>query len=72
MVTVTFKLSEAAPVSLTIDTPQPLQSVLEEAARKADIVLGGFIAVCNGRVITGEELVSEDDAVDVFPAISGG
>jgi len=72
VVTVTFKLSEAPPVSLTIDQPQPLQSVLDAAARQAGVDLGGFIAVCNGRVITGQELVAEDDSVEVFPAISGG
>lgn len=72
MVTVTFKLSEAGSVSLTIDKPQPLQAVLDEAALQAGIELGGFIAVCNGRVITGDNLVAENDTVDVFPAISGG
>lgn len=72
MVTVTFKLSEAGSVSLTIDKPQPLQAVLDEAALQGGIELGGFIAVCNGRVITGDNLVAENDTVDVFPAISGG
>lgn len=72
MITVTFKLSEAAPVSLAVSEPQPLRSVLEQAARHAGIELGGYIAVCNGRVITGEELVAGDDSVEVFPAISGG
>ncbi len=72
MVTVTFKLSDADPVSLELKQPEPLNSVLTRAAQQAGVELGGFIAVKNDKVIRAGDLVGIEDEIDVFPAISGG
>jgi sulfur carrier protein ThiS len=72
MVTVTFKLSDIGAVELELTTPQRLDIVLRQCAEIADVEPGGFIAVRNGRVITAETLVEENDNIEIFPALSGG
>ncbi|MBM9602619.1 MoaD/ThiS family protein [Desulfopila inferna] len=72
MVTVIFKLSAAGVVELKLTQPQSLETVLQKCAETAKIELGGFIAIRNGKVITAETLVTENDTIDVFPALSGG
>lgn len=72
MVTVTFRLSEAGTIKLKLTEPQPLETVLKKCAETANIELGGFIAIRDGKVITAETLVAENDTIDVFPALSGG
>lgn len=72
MVKVNFKLSEAGSVSLSIDAPEPLETVLKLSAAKAGLELGGYIAVRAGKVVTGNDIIGKDDEVDIFPAISGG
>jgi len=72
MVKVTFKLSDAGTVNLEIDQPVKFDEVLKKSALKANVELGGFIAVRNGKVITADDFVEQNDEIDVFPAISGG
>lgn len=72
MVTVTFRLSEAGTVKLKLTEPQPLKDVLKKCAETANIELGGFIAIRDGKVITAETPVEEADIIEVFPALSGG
>jgi sulfur carrier protein ThiS len=72
MVTVTFKLSDIGAVELELTMPQRLDIVLQQCAEIADVELGGFIAIRNGRVITAETLVEENDNIVIFPALSGG
>ena len=72
MVKVTFKLSDAGTVNIEIDQPEKFDKVIKRSAQLADVELGGFIAVRNGKVITADDLVEQNDEIDVFPAISGG
>jgi len=72
MVKVTFKLSDAGTVNLEIDQPVKFDEVIKRSALMANIELGGFIAVRNGKVITTDDIVEQNDEIDVFPAISGG
>lgn len=72
MVIVRFRLSGAEPVLLPLDTPRRLDEVVQQGAIRAEVALGGYIAVRSGRVITAEMLVSGEDEIDIFPAISGG
>lgn len=72
MVIINFKLSEAGSVSLHLDTPEQLEKVLQQCAAKVGTELGGYIAIRNGRVVTGDALVGNEDEIDIFPAISGG
>jgi len=72
MVTLTFKLSEIGTVSLDVDESVPFSRVLQLCAQKTGVEIGGVIAVRNGRLISGKDLVHSGDQVDVFPALSGG
>lgn len=72
MVTLVFKLSDSGSVQMEVAEPQPLDRVLQKCAAEKDIDLGGFIAIRNGEVITGETIVEDNDIIDIFPAISGG
>ncbi len=72
MVKVTFKLSDAGTVNLDINKPEPLHNIIKKSAKMAGVMLGGYIAVRNDKVITADGLVEPDDEIDVFPAISGG
>ncbi|WP_136806003.1 hypothetical protein [Desulfosediminicola flagellatus] len=72
MVKVNFKLSDAGSVSLSIDRPESLELILTQCAAKADIELGGYIAVRAGKVLKRNDIVGEHDEIDIFPAISGG
>ena len=72
MVKVIFKLSEVGCVELNIQQPASLRSILDKCVERTGIELGGYIAVKDGRVVTAENLIENDDVVEVFPAISGG
>ena len=72
MVTVNFKLTEAAPVKLQLSQPELLGSVLKKCAQSAGLQLGGVIAVRNGTVVTHNDYIKKGDVIDVFPALSGG
>ncbi|SHO50005.1 MoaD/ThiS family protein [Desulfopila aestuarii] len=72
MVKVSFRLSGTSAVPLSVDVPRRLDEVVHQCAIQAGVELGGYIAVRKGRVVTGETMVSGEDEIDVFPAISGG
>lgn len=72
MVTIHFKLTEAAPVMLEMVEPKKLAVVVQECAQQKEVELGSYIAVRNGKVITPDTLVAGNDVIDIFPAISGG
>lgn len=72
MVTIHFKLTDAGSVEIALDAPRPLEDLLQETARRAGIELGGFIAVRKGKVLKTRDRIHDGDAIDVFPAISGG
>lgn len=72
MVTLQFKLSELGTVTLDIDQPEQLSSLVQRCAAGTDHDPGGYIAVRNGRVIKGDSLIHDGDQVTILPAISGG
>ena len=72
MVTVNFRLTEAGEVNVELNEPQPLATILDKAASRAGIELGGVIAVRSGQAITLDTPINDDDIIDVVPAISGG
>ncbi|WP_163340394.1 MoaD/ThiS family protein [Desulfopila sp. IMCC35008] len=72
MVTFHFKLSELGTVTLDIDQPEQLDSLVRRCAAGSDNDSGGYIAVRNGRVIQGDCLIEDEDTITILPAISGG
>ena len=72
MVSINFKLSDVGRIELYIDNPEPLEKVLQQCSTREGLELGHIIAIRNGSVIKGSDLVENGDAIDVFPAISGG
>ena len=72
MVSFDFKLTEGGKVDFPLSAPEKLDTVVKQCAAGEGLSLGGYIAVRNGKVITGDTLVAAGDSVDIFPAISGG
>ncbi len=72
MVTIHFKLFDAGTIQLEIDKPTRFNELLKRCPLHLDEKKGGFIAVRNHSIITGNELVSDSDEIEVFPALSGG
>ncbi len=72
MVTITFKLTTVGTVELKLSSPQQLSTVVAQCARKAELELGGIIAVRQGTVMSLDDIVDVNDSIDVFPAIAGG
>ena len=72
MVVVNFKLTDVGRVELEIAKPEKFETLLRKCATKAGLELGGVIAIKNSKVITGDDMVTDGDEIDVFPAISGG
>lgn len=72
MVTVNFRLTDAGRVETDITRSQRLKDVIQQCAAKANLNVGGIIAIRNGSVIQENDMVENGDEIDVFPAISGG
>ncbi len=72
MVTFNFKLTERGKVHFPLSRPERLDTVLQQYAAEKGITLGGYIAVRDGKVINGKNLIDDEDVIEVFPAISGG
>ncbi|BCL61296.1 hypothetical protein DGMP_19890 [Desulfomarina profundi] len=72
MVKLNFKLTERGEVEIPLSEPQCLQTVLDRYNAEKGIDAGGYIAVCRGKVVPGDQLVHDGDEIDIFPAISGG
>lgn len=72
MVTIDFKLTEAGRVEFDLPAPMPLVEVLRRCAARTDYTCGSYIAVRKGRVVTGGDMVEDQDHIDIFPALSGG
>ncbi|MEE4242358.1 MAG: MoaD/ThiS family protein [Desulfopila sp.] len=72
MVKITFKLSDRGTVELDIPHALELKALIDQYSVTAKTDLGGYIAVRNGKVISAETLVEDNDEIDIFPAISGG
>ena len=72
MVTFNFRLTERGKVEFPLARPETLDTVLQQCATGEGIILGGYIAVREGTVITAKNLIADGDVIDVFPAISGG
>lgn len=72
MVKVTCRLSELGTIAVDIDHPERLDQLLTRVARLIDIEPGGVIAVRDGKVVSHRDWIRAGDAIDVFPAISGG
>lgn len=72
MVTLKFKLSELGTVTLDIDQPEQLASLIKRCAAGSENDPGGYIAIRNGKVIKGDILIKDEETVTILPAISGG
>lgn len=72
MVTVTFRLSGIPAVSLDLDSPTPLAEVVRLGAQTGGLRLGGYIAVRRGQVLAADAVISGEDEIEIFPALSGG
>ncbi len=72
MVSFDFKLTEAGKVDFPLGVPEKLDTVVKQCAAREGLPLGGYIAVRDGKVISGDTLVATGDLVEIFPAISGG
>lgn len=72
MVVLNLKLTDVGRVELEIVKPEKFETVLRKCAVKAGLELGGVIAIRSSKVITGKDMVTDGDVIDVFPAISGG
>lgn len=65
-------MTDTQPVSISLNTAEPLSLVLQKCSKLAGIELGGVIIVRDGKVMSRDEYVNVNDTIDVFPAISGG
>lgn len=72
MVTINFKLSRLGRKTVAIDKPLQLDDVVRICTGSPATELGSYIAIRAGKVITGKDLVADNDVVDLFPAIAGG
>ena len=72
MVSFVFKYTEKGEVQFPLSQPSPLDSVLQQCVKKAEIRLGDYIAVRNGTVVPATSLIEDNDKIDIFPALSGG
>ena len=72
MIIVTFRLSEAGRVEIPLAGPEKWGALVNRCAARAGVELGGILAVRNGTLLLGHDLVEDGDEIDVFPAISGG
>jgi len=72
MVTFNFKLIAREQVNCPLARPDYLETVLQQYADMEGITIGGYIAVREGKVIRGKNLIDDSDVIDIFPAISGG
>lgn len=72
MVAITFRLSELGRVELTLSGPERWESILRRCSEETGLEPGSVIAVRAGMVLKSSDLIVDGDAVDVFPAISGG
>ncbi len=72
MVIVTFRLSEIGRVEIPLNGPEKWEALINRCAARPGVELGGILAVRNGTLLMGHDLVEDGDEIDVFPAISGG
>lgn len=72
MVTVHFRLTDAEPLQLGMDQPQPLHVILNRCRAELDEEFGSVIVICRGKVLRHSDPVNPGDTLEVFPAISGG
>lgn len=72
MVSVHYKLTDIGRIEIRIENPETLEEVLQRCSSRAGLDPGHIIAIRNGNVIKGSDLVEDADVIDVFPAISGG
>lgn len=72
MVSINFKLIDVGSVKLSVEKPEPLEKLLHQISTIDGLELGHIIAIRNGSIIKGSDLVENGDVIDLFPAISGG
>lgn len=72
MVSVTFRLSEIGRIEIPQSGPENWEALVARCAARAGVELGNILAVRNGTLLMGHDLVEDGDEIDVFPAISGG
>ena len=72
MVTVHFKLSSIGKVELPLVKQTSWEELLEKCAESHTVDRSGIIAVLDGKVLSKEDMITDGDVINVFPAISGG
>lgn len=72
MVKIVCKMSAIGTVELQLEKAETLTRVQELLTEKLGESIGGVIAVREGSVVGPNDLVSPDDELVFFPAISGG
>ncbi|MGL1931906.1 MAG: hypothetical protein OCC45_09115 [Desulfotalea sp.] len=72
MVKVIFKLSEHGEVKINQPHPTSLEDLLAKCSGVLGEPIGSVIAISNGKVIGLTDLVNDNDAIDIYPALSGG
>ena len=72
MVTLCFKLTDTAPVTVELSQPAPLSEVLDMCRARLGEEFGSVIAFRQGKKLPPTGLVDPGDTVDLYPAISGG
>ena len=72
MVTLIFKLLERDKEHLSLSKPEKFDTVLSRCSAGEELLRGGYIAVREGKVITGKSLIEDGDTIHIFPPLSGG
>ncbi len=72
MVIVHFKLSSVGKIELPLTKKTTWEKLLEKCTASHVVDTSGIFAVMDGKVLSANDLVSDGDVINVFPAISGG
>jgi molybdopterin converting factor small subunit len=72
MVTINFKLMDIGSIEVDIHKPEPMEKVLQLCDTCSKVDFRAIIAVRNGTIMKGHDLVEDGDIINIFPAISGG
>lgn len=77
MVAINFKLSDIGKIEVPLKEDETLVQVLDKAVLLAEVApanlkLNGLMVIRRGRVLRENDLLTDLDEIEIFPAISGG
>lgn len=72
MVTVHFRMSELGAVELPYFHMETWQVLLARCVAEDRLTPDSVLAVRRGQVLRADDLISDGDRIEVFPALSGG